>query len=195
MTPNDFTEFHDTLVRYHGLRSTQEVESCETLGMFLWACGTQQATRQIRDRFERSLDTISRKMAQVADAMYGFAQTNICIKDPTYSKVHNKLRPYAPFFDRCIGALDGTHIQAHICHESRLDYINRKGWPSYISRQVKIIIACFALHNYLLDRGHIGGSESSSHGQVDYDVSDWVSVNASQEMTLVRDWIAARVLM
>ncbi|PWZ32334.1 hypothetical protein Zm00014a_038698 [Zea mays] len=29
--------------------------------MLLWACGTQQATRQIRDRFERSLDTIHRK--------------------------------------------------------------------------------------------------------------------------------------
>jgi hypothetical protein len=59
--------------------------------------------------------------------------------------------------------------------------------------QVKIIIACFALHNYLLERGLIGGSESSSRGQADYDVSDWVNVNASQEMTLVRDWIAAGV--
>jgi hypothetical protein len=59
--------------------------------------------------------------------------------------------------------------------------------------QVNIIIACFALHNYLLDRGHIGGSGSSSHGQADYDVSDWVNVNASQEMTLVRDWIVAVV--
>jgi hypothetical protein len=58
---------------------------------------------------------------------------------------------------------------------------------------VKIIIAYFALHNYLLDRGHIGGSGSSSHGQADYDVSDWVNVNASQEMTLVRDWIVAVV--
>jgi hypothetical protein len=78
----------DTLVRYHGLRSTQEVESCEALGMFLWACGSQQATRQIRARFERSLDTISRKMTMMADAMYCFAQTIICPKDPTYSKVH-----------------------------------------------------------------------------------------------------------
>jgi hypothetical protein len=55
------------------------------------------------------------------------------------------------------------------------------------SRQVKIVIACFALHNYLLDRGHIGGSGSGSHGQTDYDVSDWVNVNASREMTFVRD--------
>jgi hypothetical protein len=63
-----------------------------------------------------------------------------------------------------------------------------RGLPFYErSMQVKIIIACVALHNYLLDRGHIGGSESSSHGQADYDV------NASQEMTLVRDWIAAGV--
>jgi hypothetical protein len=38
MTPDDFMVLHDTLVRYHGLRSTQEVESCEALGMVLWAC-------------------------------------------------------------------------------------------------------------------------------------------------------------
>jgi hypothetical protein len=69
-----------------------------------------------------------------------------------------------------------------------------RGLPLYKIRiQVKIIIACFALHNYLLDRGHIGGSRNSSHGQVDYDVLDWVNVNACQEMTLVRDWIAAGV--
>jgi hypothetical protein len=45
--------------------------------------------------------------------------------------VHNKLKPYALFFDGCIEALDGIHILAHVCHESRLDYINRKGWPIY----------------------------------------------------------------
>jgi hypothetical protein len=112
MTPDSFIELHDSLVRYHGLRSTQEVESCEALGMFLWACGTQQATRQIRDIFKRSLDTISRKMAMVADAMYGFAQTIICPKDPTFSKVHNKLRPYDPSFDGCIGEANYPHPPA-----------------------------------------------------------------------------------
>jgi CRISPR/Cas system CSM-associated protein Csm3 (group 7 of RAMP superfamily) len=61
------------------------------------------------------------------------------------------------------------------------------------SRQVKIVIACFALHNYLLDRDHIGGSGSSSYGQADYDASDWMSANASQKMTAVIDWIAAGV--
>jgi hypothetical protein len=69
-----------------------------------------------------------------------------------------------------------------------------RGLPFYErSMQVKIIIACFTLHNYLLDWGHIGGSGSSSHGHADYDVSDWLNVNASLEMTLLRDWIAAGI--
>jgi hypothetical protein len=38
-----------------------------------------------------------------------------------------------------------------------------RGLPMYErSRQVKIVIACFALHNYLLDRVHIGGSGRST---------------------------------
>jgi hypothetical protein len=54
-----------------------------------------------------------------------------------------------------------------------------RGLPIYErSKQVKIIIACFALHSYLLDRAHIGGLGSSSHGQADYDVSGWVSASA-----------------
>jgi hypothetical protein len=36
MTSDAFLELHNTLVRYHDLKSTQEVEPCEALGMFLW---------------------------------------------------------------------------------------------------------------------------------------------------------------
>jgi hypothetical protein len=53
------------------------------------------------------------------------------MSNPTFSKVHKKLRPYASFFDGCIRALDGTHIPAHVCHKLRLEHINRKGWSSY----------------------------------------------------------------
>jgi hypothetical protein len=37
----------------------------------------------------------------------------------------------AVVFDGCIEALDGTYIPAHVCHESRLEHINRKGWTTY----------------------------------------------------------------
>lgn len=108
--PDVFLQLHDILVNNHGLQSSQGVESIEALGMFVWACATQQASCQIRDRFERSLDTVSRKMAHVADVMFSFAQTVIAPKDPAYSKVNHRLNQYAPFFDGCIGALDGTHV-------------------------------------------------------------------------------------
>jgi hypothetical protein len=86
MSPDAFLQLHDTLVTYHMLRSTQEVESIESLATFVWACASQQACRQIKDRFERSLDTICRKMSEVADVMFSFAETIIAPKDPTHKK-------------------------------------------------------------------------------------------------------------
>lgn len=131
MQPDDFLFLHHILVTHHGLQSTQQFESIEGLAMFLWACATHQPTRQIRVRFDRSLDTISRKMAEVTDAVFSFAQTIIGPKDPTYALAHPRLLRYAPFFDGCIGALDGTHIPVQVSHEARLDFINRKGYTSF----------------------------------------------------------------
>jgi len=37
------------------------------------------------------------------------------------------LARYAPFFDGCIGALDGTHVKVTVNKQSRTDCINRKG--------------------------------------------------------------------
>ncbi|WVZ64601.1 hypothetical protein U9M48_014096, partial [Paspalum notatum var. saurae] len=131
MQPDAFLQLHQLLVTNHGLQSTQQFESIEALAMFLWACGSGQSLRQIQDRFERSLDSICRKMGNVANVMFDFAQTVIAPKDPNYTQVHPRLLRYAPYFDGCIGALDGTHIPARINHDSRLDFINRKGRTSF----------------------------------------------------------------
>jgi len=32
-----------------------------------------------------------------------------------------------PFFDGCIGALDGTHVKVKVNKEAKIDHINRKG--------------------------------------------------------------------
>ncbi|XP_022681926.1 putative nuclease HARBI1 [Setaria italica] len=131
MYPDTFLQLHDMLVSKHGLKTSQGVESVEALAMFVWVCATQQACCQIRERFDRSLDTVSRKMAHVANVMYSFAQEVIAPKDPAYSKVNHKLTQYAPFFDGCIGALDGTHIPVLVGRESCVDFLNRKGWTSF----------------------------------------------------------------
>jgi hypothetical protein len=99
--------------------------------MFVWACASQQACRQIKDRFELSLDTICRKMSEVGDVMFSFVETIIAPKDPTYKKVNHRLNRFAPYLDGCIGALDGTHVPVQINRESREDFINRKGYTSF----------------------------------------------------------------
>ena len=50
-----------------------------------------------------------------------------CSNDTTYVGVNSKLATYAPFFDGCIGALDGTHIKVKMNKLAKADYINRKG--------------------------------------------------------------------
>ena len=62
--------------------------------------------------------------------MMSFADIVIRPQDPTYSTVHASLRPYSPFFDGCIGAIDGTHIPVCVSRKSHDDYTNRKGLPS-----------------------------------------------------------------
>ena len=51
-------------------------------------------------------------------------------KDYTYAIVPHKLTKYTPFFDRCIGALDGTHIQVIVKAAEREAYTNRHGYTS-----------------------------------------------------------------
>ncbi|TVU08547.1 hypothetical protein EJB05_41956, partial [Eragrostis curvula] len=131
MFPEDFINLHNFLVAHCGLKGSQEVESIEALAMFVWACATRQSCRGILDTFRRSLDTIHRKMAHVADVMLNFAQRVICPKDPTYSTVSPRLQKWSPWFDGCIGALDGTHIPVRAVKKVKEDMRNRKGWTSF----------------------------------------------------------------
>lgn len=69
MSPEAFLHLHDMLLPY-GLRSTRECGSKEALGLFIWTCAHGSAVRESQDRFERSLDTISRYVTAVADVMF-----------------------------------------------------------------------------------------------------------------------------
>jgi len=125
-----FHKLHQILVVNHGLQSTQDFDSIEALGMFLWACGHRQYMRQMKERVRRGLGTVSQKFGAVLRAMVSFADTVIVPKDPTYNTVHDSLREYSPLFDGCIGAIDGTHVPVCVARESHDDYTNRKGWAS-----------------------------------------------------------------
>ena len=93
----------------------------------MWTCAHNGATRRSRDRFERSLDTVSRKVTQVAEVMCRWADSILVPADSTYAGVKWQLGTYAPFFDGCIESLDDSHIKAKVNKEAKIDHLNRKG--------------------------------------------------------------------
>ena len=95
--------------------------------MFVWSCAHNQPYRQIEDRFEKSLGLIGAIIIHVADVMRTFVDTILVPKGDLYTTVHEKFMPYAPFFDGCIGALDGRHIPVTVEKRVKLDYMNRNG--------------------------------------------------------------------
>ena len=59
--------------------------------------------------------------------MYRWAKTVLVPTDRKYARVSQKLAAYAPWFDGCIGAIDGTHIKVEVNYEAKADFFNRKG--------------------------------------------------------------------
>ena len=78
-----FLWLHDTLVQNYGLRSSRRYTSKEALRIFLWACGSPQSFRQCRNKFRRSLETASRKFAEVLESIMRLAF------DIVRPKIHN----------------------------------------------------------------------------------------------------------
>lgn len=65
MHRNVFDSLHNVLVERYSLKSTRKMSFVEALAMFLWMCGAPQSIRQANNRFERSLETCSRKFDKV----------------------------------------------------------------------------------------------------------------------------------
>jgi len=97
--------------------------------MFLWMCGAPQSMRQADNRFERSLGTCSNKFNKVLSSVMKLAIDIIRPKDPQFSTIHRRLQSprFAPYFDKCIGAIDGTHVPVTVPTEKVVQYTGRKG--------------------------------------------------------------------
>jgi hypothetical protein len=59
--------------------------------------------------------------------MFRWAQTVLVSAHRHYAQVNSELTAYAPWFDGCIGAIDGTHIKVEVNQEAKADFINSKG--------------------------------------------------------------------
>lgn len=65
-------------------------------------------------------------------AVCRLAADSIKPKDPTFSTVYQRLNSlrFHPFFDNCIGALDGTHIKIVVPTNQVVPHTGRHGYTS-----------------------------------------------------------------
>jgi hypothetical protein len=127
-----FDKLHETLVSNYGLSSTVHMTSTKSLGMFLWMLGGPQSVSQVEDRFQRSTETISRKFTQVLECLFNLEEHIIKPKDPQLIQIHHRLEdsPFSPYFNGCIGAIDGIHVPVIIPSIETVSHIGRYRYTS-----------------------------------------------------------------
>jgi hypothetical protein len=91
----------------------------------------------MHERFRRRLGTCNKIFGLVLNTMTPFADAVLRPKDYNYAVVPHELTEYTPFFDGCIGVIDGTHIEMCVDEEAHDDFTNRKGYTSQ-----NVIVVC-----------------------------------------------------
>lgn len=127
-----FDSLHETLVANYGLKSTRTMISVESLALFLWTVGGPQSVTQVQNRFKRSTETINRKFGEVLECVYLLSEDNIRPTDPEFTTVHPRLldNRFAPYFNNCIGAIDGTHVPVVVPADEQVAHTGRHGYTS-----------------------------------------------------------------
>lgn len=154
---------HDTfdelllLLETHGdFKDSKYLSTGEKLLIFILVL-VGHSNRSINERWQHSGSTISLVVHQVATVMLSCQHLIIVpptVLDPIPLKISGS-RKFSPYFDNCIGALDGTHIHAVVPPEDRKPFRNRKHG---ISQNVLAVANFDMLFTYVL-----AGWEGSAH--------------------------------
>lgn len=152
MDPSLFYKLHDELVSNFGLTSSIHMSSIESLGLFLVICGHGWSNSAIKKDFKHSSETISRKFMDVLNCMVAMSKRYIQPKDPNFHTVHSRItddQRMWPHFKNCIGAIDGTHINANPSKRDYIRHIGRSGKPT---QNVMVVVDLTSVsHMHLLD--------------------------------------------
>lgn len=112
------------------LEASDTISIAQKFAMFIWIVGKGASNRDVQDRFQHSGDTVSRCFHQVLKALlivhqHYVQQPN---EDTFFADQIADNAKFSPFFDDCVGALDGTHIPVFVPAGKSIPYRNRKGY-------------------------------------------------------------------
>ncbi|WVZ51088.1 hypothetical protein U9M48_002267 [Paspalum notatum var. saurae] len=128
MEPEVFRAVANLLREENFLRDTRGVKIEEQLGMFMFMLSHHASTERLKKEFQHSGETIHRKINEVFDIIPALSHRFVKLPNPNQTHVKIASNPrYMPFFQNCIGAIDGTHIPITITEDRAAPYRNRKG--------------------------------------------------------------------
>ncbi|KAL2240870.1 UNVERIFIED_CONTAM: hypothetical protein Sindi_0728200 [Sesamum indicum] len=100
----------------------------KSVAIFLQTVGLSERQRTSCERFQHSLETISRHMKRVSQALNLLAPELIC--PPNFNHIHLRIlnnTHFFPYFKDCVGAIDGTLITASVPMSRQNAYRSRHG--------------------------------------------------------------------
>ncbi|KAK8928574.1 hypothetical protein KSP39_PZI017946 [Platanthera zijinensis] len=133
MSPQIFTDLLYLLQTSYGLQGSQRTTAREVLAITIYTLAHKGSMRLTSERFQHSTETISRFFAIGLDALTLLAAEMIKPLDPQFMNIPAKILNddrYMPYFKDCIGAIDGTHVDACVPVDDQVRYIGRHGTPT-----------------------------------------------------------------
>ncbi|XP_006664359.3 putative nuclease HARBI1 [Oryza brachyantha] len=138
----------------------------EQLGMFMYMLSRNASFGALTDRFQHSPKTVHRHLTSCFSAMRSL--TYDIIKPPS-TQCHWKISSnpkFWPYFENCIGVIDGTHVPITISSCEAAPYRNRKG-----SLSQNVMLACdFDLNFVYISTGWEGSASDAGvlHSAIKY---------------------------
>ncbi|TPX64169.1 hypothetical protein CcCBS67573_g08480 [Chytriomyces confervae] len=111
------------------LPKAKYMEHQEQIAIFLFIVGGNNSNRQPQERFQRSTKTVSQSFLGTLQAILHLQPKFMMLPLADCEILPEiALNPkFSPFFDSCIGALDGTHFSACVGETEASPYSSRKG--------------------------------------------------------------------
>ncbi|XP_062112027.1 uncharacterized protein LOC133823358 [Humulus lupulus] len=126
MDKNVFIELCTCLKQKEYIKDTWEIKVEEAVAIFLIIIGQNVGMRLIADRFQHLLEIIDRHFHLTLKVICKLGQYII---RPTQSSLPSHIvnsSKYYPWFQNCIGAIDGTHVSACVPTDKQVSYRVRK---------------------------------------------------------------------
>ncbi|XP_035817609.1 protein ANTAGONIST OF LIKE HETEROCHROMATIN PROTEIN 1-like isoform X1 [Zea mays] len=123
LTKRSFSDLSAILREKSGLQDTLNVSVEEKLAIFLLIVGHNTKMRLIRSTYGWSLEPISRHFNEVLRGILFLSHEFIKLPNPETTLPED---PKWKWFEDCLGALDGTHIDVNVPLNDQGRYRNRK---------------------------------------------------------------------